>query len=68
MQTVHVGHKHGPDELLHAVEPHDLHVHDALDFIEDVLRDVRADADHPLERPAQLQPELPEYECVKAHQ
>jgi len=50
VQFLQVGHEHRADELLHALQPHYLHVHDALDLVQDVLRDVRSDADHPLQR------------------
>jgi len=33
VQWLQVGHQHRPDQFLHALQPHYLHVHDALDFI-----------------------------------
>lgn len=67
VQAVEVGHEDRPDELLHALQSHYLHVHDALDLIQDTLRDVTPDANHPLQWTTQFQPELPEYKCIKPH-
>jgi len=50
VQFRQVAHEHGADQLLHAVQSDDLHIQDALDFVEDFLWNVTADTQHLLER------------------
>lgn len=68
MQFLQICHEHRPDQLLHAIQPNYFHVHDALDFVKDILWDVRPNADHPFKGAAQFKSEVPEDEGVKTHQ